>query len=110
MCPFEGLCLHIQHLVVNLKVIRIKLCFTYRKSHKHVLTVKKSCSPQAPDRVKSMQSSGTVAIGSKIQPSRPKQDITYITDSHKTKRSYKVGFRDFSAGRKSTYIGSEEST
>ena len=35
-----------------------------------------------------MQRSGTEAIRTQIQPSRPKQEITNITNSQNTKRTY----------------------
>ena len=35
-----------------------------------------------------MQKSGTEAIRTKIQPSKPKRATTNITNSHKTKRTY----------------------
>ena len=38
--------------------------------------------------VKSMQRSGTEAIRTQIQPSKPKREITYITNSQNTKRPY----------------------
>ena len=38
--------------------------------------------------VKSMQISGTKAIRTQIQPSKPKRDITNITKSQNTKRTY----------------------
>ena len=38
--------------------------------------------------VKSMQRSGTEAIRTKIQPSKPKREITIITHNQNTKRTY----------------------
>ena len=38
--------------------------------------------------VKSMQRSGTEAIRTQIQPAKPKQEITKITNSQNTKRTY----------------------
>ena len=43
-----------------------------------------SCSNKHSVKVKSMQRSGTEAI----QPSKPKREITYITNSQNTKRTY----------------------
>ena len=39
-------------------------------------------------RVKSMQRSGTEAIRTQIQPSKPKREITNITNRQNTKRTY----------------------
>ena len=39
-------------------------------------------------KVKSMQRPGTEAIGTLIQPSKPKQEITEIIHSQNTKRTY----------------------
>ena len=39
-------------------------------------------------KVKSMQRSGTEAIRIQIQPSKPKREITNITNSQNTKRTY----------------------
>ena len=39
-------------------------------------------------KVKSMQRSGTEAIRAKIRPSKPKQEITNITNSQNTKSTY----------------------
>ena len=39
-------------------------------------------------KVKRMQRSGTEAIRTKIQPSKPKREITKITNSQTTKRTY----------------------
>ena len=39
-------------------------------------------------KVKSMQRSGTEAIRTQIQPSKPKREITNITNSQNTKRTY----------------------
>ena len=39
-------------------------------------------------KVKSLQRSGTEAIRTKIQPSKPKRKITNITNSQNTKRTY----------------------
>ena len=39
-------------------------------------------------KVKSMQRSGTEAIRTQLQPSKPKREITYITNSQNTKRTY----------------------
>ena len=38
--------------------------------------------------VKSMQRSGTEAIGTQIQPSKPKREINKITNSQNKKRTY----------------------
>ena len=38
--------------------------------------------------VKSMQRSGTEAIRTQIQPSKPRREITNITNSQNTKRTY----------------------
>ena len=39
-------------------------------------------------KVKSMQRSGTEAIRTQIQPSKPKWEITNITNNQNTKRTY----------------------
>ena len=39
-------------------------------------------------KVKSMQRSGTEAIRTQIQPSKPKREIIDITNSQNTKRTY----------------------
>ena len=39
-------------------------------------------------KVKSMQRPGTEAIRTQIQPSKPKREITKITNSQNTKRTY----------------------
>ena len=39
-------------------------------------------------KVKSMQRSGTEAIKTQFQPSKPKREITNITNSQNTKRTY----------------------
>ena len=39
-------------------------------------------------KVKSIQISGTKAIRTQIQPSKPKKEITKITNSQNTKRTY----------------------
>ena len=39
-------------------------------------------------KVRSMQRSGTEAIKTQIQPSKPKREITNITNSQNTKRTY----------------------
>ena len=39
-------------------------------------------------KVKSMQRSGTEAIRTQIQPSQPKRELTKITNSENTKRTY----------------------
>ena len=39
-------------------------------------------------KVKNMQRSGTEAIRTQIQPSKPKREITKITNSQNTKRTY----------------------
>ena len=39
-------------------------------------------------KVKSMQRSGTEGIRTQIQPSKPKQEITNITNNQSTKRTY----------------------
>ena len=40
------------------------------------------------DRVKSMQRSGSEAIRTQLQPLKPKREITNITNSQNTKRTY----------------------
>ena len=40
-------------------------------------------------KVKSVQRSETEAIGTQIQPSKPKREITKITNSQNTKRTYR---------------------
>ena len=46
------------------------------------------CSGPRSIKVKSMQRSGTEAFRTQIQPSGPKQEITNITNSQSTKRTY----------------------
>ena len=45
-------------------------------------------APLFRSKVKSMQRSGTEAIRTQIQPSKPKREITEITNSQNTKRTY----------------------
>ena len=39
-------------------------------------------------KIKSMQLSGTEAIRTQIQPSKPKREITFITNNQNKKRTY----------------------
>ena len=52
-------------------------------SDEHITELLKKCI-----KVKSMQRSGTGAIRTQTQPSKPKREITNITNSQNTKRTY----------------------
>ena len=66
------------------------LCETWSETPKtgFLTTRLKFCGPRNLVEVKSMQRPGNEAIRTQIQPSKPKQEITKITNSQNTKRTY----------------------
>ena len=56
--------------------------------HMHYIGVRDRGKEKVNDSKKYAKRSGTDAIRNRIQPSRTKRDITNITNSHDTKRTY----------------------